>query len=157
MTICAVCLLTTSVCARQTFYKTCVGLFLLFGLVLTSLSLTVFYDIPQLNLGLHLHRHRSHNTANIFWAVKYFLQGHIRGGVRGQAATAGGHPVYGQHSDGADPAVPRLGAVQCSTVQYSTVQCSSAPPPVQSQNPEALKDLIICIYLLSINLIHGIL
>ena len=57
------CLLTTSVCARQTFYKTCVGLFLLFGLVLTSLSLTVFYDIPQLNLGLHLHRHRSHNTA----------------------------------------------------------------------------------------------
>ena len=42
----------------QTFYKTCVGLFLLFGLVLTSLTLTVFYDIPQLNLGLHLHRHR---------------------------------------------------------------------------------------------------
>ena len=99
----------------------------------------------------------THNTANIFWATKYFLQGHIRGGVRGQAAAAGGHPVYGQHSDGADPAVPRLGAVQCSTVQYSTVQCSSAPPPVQSQNPEALKDLIICIYLLSINLIHGIL
>jgi len=42
----------------QTIYKTCVGLFLLFGLVLTSLTLTVFYDIPQLNLGLHLHRHR---------------------------------------------------------------------------------------------------
>lgn len=39
-------------------YKTCVGLFLLFGLILTSLTLTVFYDIPQLNLGLHLHRHR---------------------------------------------------------------------------------------------------
>lgn len=39
-------------------YKTSVGLFLLFGLVLTSLTLTVFYDIPQLNLGLHLHRHR---------------------------------------------------------------------------------------------------
>ena len=66
MTICAVCLLTTSVCARQTFYKTCVGLFLLFGLVLTSLSLTVFYDIPQLNLGLHLHRHRSITTHQIF-------------------------------------------------------------------------------------------
>ena len=44
--------------AYQTFYKTCVGLFLLFGLILTSLTLTVFYDIPQLNLGLHLHRHR---------------------------------------------------------------------------------------------------
>ena len=42
------------------------GLFLLFGLVLTSLSLTVFYDIPQLNLGLHLHRHRSHTTQQIF-------------------------------------------------------------------------------------------
>ena len=43
----------------QTVYKSCVGLYLLFGLVLTSLTLTVFYDIPQLNLGLHLHRHRS--------------------------------------------------------------------------------------------------
>jgi len=42
----------------QNIYKTCVGMFLLFGLVLTSLTLTVFYDIPQLNLGLHLHRHR---------------------------------------------------------------------------------------------------
>lgn len=42
----------------QTVYKSCVGLYLLFGLVLTSLTLTVFYDIPQLNLGLHLHRHR---------------------------------------------------------------------------------------------------
>ena len=28
-------------------YKTIVGLFLLFGLVLTSLTLTIFYDIPQ--------------------------------------------------------------------------------------------------------------
>ena len=39
-------------------YKTCVGLFLLMGLVFMSLTLTVFYDIPQLNLGLHLLRHR---------------------------------------------------------------------------------------------------
>ena len=39
-------------------YKTVVGLFLLVGLVLTSLTLTVFYDIPQLNLGLHPHRHK---------------------------------------------------------------------------------------------------
>ena len=42
----------------RNLYKTCVGLFLLFGLVLTSLTLTVFYDIPQLNLGLHLQRHK---------------------------------------------------------------------------------------------------
>ena len=47
-------------------YKTCVGLFLLFGLVLTSLTLTVFYDIPQLNLGLHLHRHRLEGENLIF-------------------------------------------------------------------------------------------
>jgi len=39
-------------------YKTIVGLFLLLGLVLTSLTLTIFYDIPQLNLGLHLHRYK---------------------------------------------------------------------------------------------------
>lgn len=39
-------------------YKSCVGLFLLMGLVFMSLTLTVFYDIPQLNLGLHLLRHR---------------------------------------------------------------------------------------------------
>jgi len=39
-------------------YKTGVGLYLLTGLVLLSLTLTVYYDIPQLNLGLHLHRHR---------------------------------------------------------------------------------------------------
>jgi len=39
-------------------YKSCVGLFLLLGLVFMSLTLTVFYDIPQLNLGLHLLRHR---------------------------------------------------------------------------------------------------
>ena len=101
----------------------------------------------------------THNTPNIFWAAKYFVQGHIRGGVRGQAA-AGGHPVYGQHPDRADPAVPRLGAVKYSTVQYSTVrystvQYSCAPLPVQSQHSDASKDLIICIYLLSINLIHG--
>ena len=30
-------------------YKTVVGLFLLFGLVLTSLTLTIFYDIPQVS------------------------------------------------------------------------------------------------------------
>ncbi|XP_023348818.1 potassium channel subfamily K member 1 isoform X2 [Eurytemora carolleeae] len=39
-------------------YKTSVGIYLLFGLVMLSLTLTVYYDIPQLNLGLHLHRHR---------------------------------------------------------------------------------------------------
>jgi hypothetical protein len=39
-------------------YKTLVGIYLLGGLVLLSLTLTVYYDIPQLNLGLHLHRHR---------------------------------------------------------------------------------------------------
>lgn len=39
-------------------YKTVVGIYLLCGLVLLSLTLTVYYDIPQLNLGLHLHRHR---------------------------------------------------------------------------------------------------
>lgn len=39
-------------------YKTGVGLGLLFGLLLTTLTLTVFYDIPQLNLGLHLLRHK---------------------------------------------------------------------------------------------------
>ena len=27
------------------------------GIVFMSLTLTVFYDIPQLNLGLHLHKH----------------------------------------------------------------------------------------------------
>lgn len=55
----------------QTIYKTCVGLFLLFGLVLTSLTLTVFYDIPQLNLGLHLHRHR-----DIFADVEEYEERH---------------------------------------------------------------------------------
>ena len=39
-------------------YKSGVGLFLLLGLIMMSLTLTVFYDIPQLNLGLHLLRHR---------------------------------------------------------------------------------------------------
>ena len=39
-------------------YKSSVGLFLLIGLVMMSLTLTVFYDIPQLNLGLQLLRHR---------------------------------------------------------------------------------------------------
>jgi len=42
----------------RTLYKTGVGLYLITGLVLLSLTLTVYYDIPQLNLGLHLHRHR---------------------------------------------------------------------------------------------------
>ena len=32
-------------------YKTIVGLFLLFGLVLTSLTLTIFYDIPQVAIN----------------------------------------------------------------------------------------------------------
>ena len=31
--------------------------YLLLGIVFMSLTLTVFYDIPQLNLGLHLHKH----------------------------------------------------------------------------------------------------
>ena len=31
--------------------------YLLLGLVFMTLTLTVFYDIPQLNLGLHLHKH----------------------------------------------------------------------------------------------------
>ena len=39
-------------------YKSSVGVFLLMGLIFLSLTLTVFYDIPQLNLGLHLLRHR---------------------------------------------------------------------------------------------------
>jgi len=39
-------------------YKTTVGIYLLTGLVMLSLTLTVYYDIPQLNLGLALHRHR---------------------------------------------------------------------------------------------------
>lgn len=39
-------------------YKAGVGVYLLVGLVFLSLSLTVYYDIPQLNLGLHLHHHR---------------------------------------------------------------------------------------------------
>ena len=47
-------------------YKSCVGLFLLLGLVFMSLTLTVFYDIPQLNLGLHLHRHRLEGENLIF-------------------------------------------------------------------------------------------
>lgn len=39
-------------------YKAGVGVYLLVGMVFVSLSLTVYYDIPQLNLGLHLHHHR---------------------------------------------------------------------------------------------------
>ena len=39
-------------------YKSAFGLFLLMGLVFMSLTITVFYDIPQLNLGLHLLRQR---------------------------------------------------------------------------------------------------
>ena len=46
-------------------YKSGVGLFLLLGLVFMSLTLTVFYDIPQLNLGLHLLRHRCIALAEI--------------------------------------------------------------------------------------------
>ena len=43
----------------EDYYKSAVALFLLAGLVLVSLTLTVYYDIPQLNLGLHLHTHKS--------------------------------------------------------------------------------------------------
>ena len=57
-------------------YKSCVGLFLLLGLVFMSLTLTVFYDIPQLNLGLHLLRHRSAFHTFRFVFTVYF-QGHI--------------------------------------------------------------------------------
>jgi len=42
----------------RNMYKTFVGLYLLTGMVLLSLTLSVYYDIPQLNLGLHLHRHK---------------------------------------------------------------------------------------------------
>ena len=56
----------------QDLYKTSVGLFLLFGLVLTSLTLTVFYDIPQLNLGLHLHRHRSDQTPSFSQKLDFY-------------------------------------------------------------------------------------
>ena len=41
------------------------GLYLLVGLVFLSLSLTVYYDIPQLNLGLHLHHHRDIFTKSV--------------------------------------------------------------------------------------------
>jgi len=36
-------------------YKASVAVYLLFGLIFMTLTMTVFYDIPQLNLGLHLH------------------------------------------------------------------------------------------------------
>lgn len=32
--------------------------YLLIGLLFMSLTVTVYYEIPQLNLGLHLHHHR---------------------------------------------------------------------------------------------------
>ena len=38
-------------------YQACVAGYLLLGLVFMTLTLTVFYDIPQLNLGLRLHKH----------------------------------------------------------------------------------------------------
>jgi hypothetical protein len=51
-------LLTMNSTLVRDIYKTLVGIYLLCGLVLLSLTLTVYYDIPQLNLGLHLHRTR---------------------------------------------------------------------------------------------------
>lgn len=43
--------------ALRDVYKTSVAVYLLLGLIFMTLTLTVFYDIPQLNLGLHLHQH----------------------------------------------------------------------------------------------------
>lgn len=42
---------------RET-YKTLVAVYLLLGLVFMTLTATVFYDIPQLNLGTVLHQHK---------------------------------------------------------------------------------------------------
>ncbi|TRY78230.1 hypothetical protein TCAL_04248 [Tigriopus californicus] len=39
-------------------YKTFVAIYLLMGLVFMTLTATVFYDIPQLNLGTMLHQHK---------------------------------------------------------------------------------------------------
>jgi len=39
----------------QDLYKASVAVYLLLGLIFMTLTMTVFYDIPQLNLGLQLH------------------------------------------------------------------------------------------------------
>ena len=37
------------------YQRISIAVYLLFGLIFMTLTMTVFYDIPQLNLGLHLH------------------------------------------------------------------------------------------------------
>jgi len=43
---------------NKDLYQICIAIYLLLSLVFLSLTLSVFYDIPQFNLGLHLNKHR---------------------------------------------------------------------------------------------------